>query len=64
MSPEFLPQVFERYRQGEASKTYGGLGLGLAIARQIIELHGGNICASSAGVGQGSTFTIQLPLSN
>jgi PAS domain S-box-containing protein len=63
MSPEFLPQVFERYQQGKDSKIYGGLGLGLAIARQIIELHGGSICATSAGVGQGSTFTIQLPLS-
>jgi PAS domain S-box-containing protein len=63
IQPEFLPQVFERFRQAEASTTraYGGLGLGLAIVRHIVELHGGKVEAASAGSGRGSTFTITLP---
>jgi PAS domain S-box-containing protein len=61
---EFLPQVFERFQQEDSSTTrqFGGLGLGLAIARQLIELHGGTIAADSAGEGQGATFTVRLPL--
>jgi PAS domain S-box-containing protein len=62
--PEFLPYVFERFRQGEAGTTRktGGLGLGLAIVRHIVEMHGGTVHAASAGEGHGSTFTVRLPL--
>jgi len=62
--PEFLPHVFESFRQADSTttRTFGGLGLGLAISRHLIELHGGTIEASSAGEGQGSTFTVKLPL--
>ncbi len=61
---EFLPYVFERFRQAEAGtrRRYGGLGLGLAIARHLAELHGGTITVDSAGEGQGSTFRVFLPL--
>jgi len=64
ISEDFLPYVFERFRQADASfsREYGGLGLGLAIARQLTEMHGGTITASSGGLGQGSTFTVKLPL--
>ena len=64
ISADFLPHVFDRFRQADASMTrsYGGLGLGLAIARQLVELHGGTLLAQSKGEGQGSTFTIELPL--
>ncbi|MBH8561437.1 response regulator [Nostoc sp. CENA67] len=64
ISPEFLPYVFERFRQADGSTTreFGGLGLGLAIARHLIELHGGTIQAHSPGEGQGAIFTICLPL--
>lgn len=63
IEPEFLPHVFERFRQADSvRKSYSGLGLGLAIARYIVELHGGTIRAESAGKGQGATFTIRLPL--
>jgi len=60
---EFLPHLFERFRQADTSMTrsHGGLGLGLAIARHLIELHGGTIRAESAGEGRGATFTISLP---
>jgi CheY-like chemotaxis protein len=63
ISPEFLPHVFDRFRQADASVTrkHGGLGLGLAISRQIVELHGGTITARSRGVGRGATFVIDLP---
>jgi PAS domain S-box-containing protein len=62
--PDFLPYVFERFRQADAGTTRknGGLGLGLAIVRHIVEMHGGSVEASSAGEGQGATFTVRLPL--
>lgn len=61
---EVLPFVFDRFRQADSSTTrlHGGLGLGLAIVRHIVELHGGSVQASSAGPGHGATFTIQLPI--
>lgn len=64
ITPEFLPYVFERFRQADSSSTrkYGGLGLGLSIVRQIVEMHGGEVVADSPGEGQGSTFTVKLPL--
>jgi hypothetical protein len=64
MSPDVLPHVFERFRQGDSSNTrsHGGLGLGLAVVRHLVELHGGQVAASSAGEGQGSTFTVTVPL--
>ncbi|MUG97557.1 response regulator [Scytonema sp. UIC 10036] len=62
--PEFLPHVFEYFRQGDASITrqYGGLGLGLAIVHHLASVHGGTVTADSPGVGQGATFTVKLPL--
>jgi PAS domain S-box-containing protein len=62
--PDFLPYVFERFRQADAGTTRksGGLGLGLAIVRHIVEMHGGSVEASSAGEGQGATFTVKMPL--
>ena len=64
IKPEFLPHVFERFRQADASTTrrYGGLGLGLAIVRHLVELHGGTVQATSPGEGQGATFAIRLPV--
>ena len=62
ISAEFLPHVFDRFRQAERSGSAKGLGLGLAIARHLVELHNGTIYAESAGVGQGATFTIKIPL--
>ena len=64
IAPELLPHVFERFRQGRiaANAPTGGLGLGLAIVRRLVELHGGQVRAASAGEGQGSTFTVTLPL--
>jgi PAS domain S-box-containing protein len=61
--PEFLPFVFEPFRQAEGrfDRTHGGLGLGLAITRQLVELHGGTIEVSSPGIGYGASFTIHLP---
>ena len=61
---DFLPYVFDRFTQADASFTrgYSGLGLGLAIARHLVELHGGTIAAESGGKGKGSTFTVRLPL--
>jgi signal transduction histidine kinase/CheY-like chemotaxis protein len=64
MKPEFLPYVFERFRQADATTTrqHGGLGLGMAIVKNLVELHGGKVRAKSAGEGHGATFTIELPL--
>lgn len=64
INPDFLPHIFESFRQEDASTTrkYGGLGLGLAIVRHLVEAHGGTIWADSQGEGQGSTFMVQLPL--
>jgi PAS domain S-box-containing protein len=63
IDPDFLPLVFERFRQADTSfsREQGGLGLGLAIAKQLAELHGGTIIAQSEGAGQGATFTVKLP---
>jgi PAS domain S-box-containing protein len=62
ISPDFLPYVFERFRQAEGITQHGGLGLGLAIVRHLVELHGGTVSAESPGLGQGATFTAKLPL--
>ena len=59
---EFLPHVFDRFRQAQESSSSQGLGLGRAIARHLVELHGGTIRAESAGVEQGATFVVRLPL--
>jgi signal transduction histidine kinase len=60
---EFLPHVFERFRQGESRPTreHGGLGLGLSIAKHLVEMHGGTIRVASDGVGKGATFRVLLP---
>jgi signal transduction histidine kinase/CheY-like chemotaxis protein len=64
ISPEFLPHVFDRFRQADSSLTrrHGGLGLGLAISRHLVGLHGGKIQAESKGIGHGSTFRVRLPI--
>jgi len=64
ISPEFLPHIFDRFRQAESGTTraYGGLGLGLSIARELTQMHGGTIRAHSEGPGRGTTFTVDLPL--
>lgn len=63
IAPQFLPHVFEYFRQEDATTTrkFGGLGLGLAIVRQIVEMHGGKVKADSSGENQGATFTVLLP---
>ena len=64
IQPEFLPVVFERFRQADASTTriHGGLGLGLSIVKNLVELHGGTVSVASAGQGQGATFVVKLPM--
>lgn len=64
IKPEFLPHVFERYHQADASGTRraSGLGLGLSLVRQLVELHGGNVAAESEGEGKGATFIVRLPV--
>lgn len=64
IAPEVLPHVFERFRQADSTTTriYGGLGLGLAIVRQLTELHGGSVQADSPGLNKGATFTVRLPV--
>jgi PAS domain S-box-containing protein len=63
IAPEFLPHIFERFRQaGTGARRHGGLGLGLSIVRHIVEMHGGSVMATSGGDGQGSVFTLRLPV--
>ncbi len=64
IAPEYLPRLFERFRHPDASTTrpHGGIGLGLAIVRHLVELHGGHVEASSKGRGQGATFRVTLPM--
>lgn len=61
---EFLPHVFDRFRQADSTSTrrFGGLGLGLAIVRQLTEMHGGSVAVTSQGLGHGTTFTVTLPV--
>jgi len=64
IDPEFMPHLFERFSQADSSTTrpHGGLGLGLAVVRHLVELHGGTVSAASQGSGQGATFTVTLPV--
>lgn len=67
IAADVLPYVFDRFRQAEtksSTRTKGGLGLGLAIVRHLVEIHGGNVMADSAGLGKGATFSVELPLLN
>ncbi|QOL50347.1 MHYT domain-containing protein [Massilia litorea] len=66
IKPEFMPYVFDRFRQADSSSTrrHGGLGLGLSIAQQLVELQGGRLSAASPGEGEGATFTLTMPLSS
>ncbi|HEX4387348.1 MAG TPA: response regulator [Steroidobacteraceae bacterium] len=64
IDPEFLPRVFERFSQADGTTTrrHGGLGIGLALVKQLVQMHGGTIAAASEGEGKGATFTLELPL--
>jgi PAS domain S-box-containing protein len=64
ISPDFLPHVFDRFRQADqkTSRQHGGMGLGLAIVRHLVEMHGGTVSANSDGEGKGATFTVSLPI--
>jgi signal transduction histidine kinase/ActR/RegA family two-component response regulator len=64
IDPDFLPRVFDRFRQADSSTTrnFGGLGLGLAVVRHLVELHGGTVLAESEGIGKGATFSVTFPL--
>jgi signal transduction histidine kinase len=64
ISPDFLPHVFDRFRQADGASTqrHTGLGLGLAIVQQVVQLHGGTVHADSEGIGRGATFTVRLPI--
>lgn len=65
IAPDFLPHVFDRFRQADqkTSRQHGGMGLGLAIVRHLVEMHGGSVLANSEGEGKGATFTVMLPIS-
>jgi signal transduction histidine kinase len=65
ITPEFLPHLFERFRQGDSSaaRFHGGLGLGLSIVKQLMEMHGGTVLAHSEGAGRGARFVVSIPLS-
>jgi signal transduction histidine kinase len=64
IKPEFLPYMFDRHRQADAfgGRRAGGLGLGLTLVRQLVEMHGGSVAAESKGEGKGATFTVKLPV--
>src|SRR5262249_58507010 len=64
INPEFMPYLFERYRQADASaaRRKGGLGLGLSLVRQLVEMHGGSVTAESEGEDKGATFIVKLPV--
>jgi len=66
IDPQFMPYLFDRFRQADSTSTrkYGGLGLGLAIVRHVVEMHGGTVAASSLGKGHGATFTVRFPVAS
>jgi signal transduction histidine kinase len=64
ISGDFLPMVFEPFRRSDDARGYPGLGIGLAIARRLVEAHGGHISVTSDGRGRGAVFTVRLPLAN
>src|SRR5262249_3874280 len=64
IGPDLLPYIFDRFRQGDSgsARSHGGLGIGLALVRSLVELHGGSVFAESSGAGRGATFVVKLPL--